>query len=264
MLLCKGWRHTTFCILEIDYFLAVLLEPIPGRKTHAHNTPLDLKHRYGALMAHNGRNLIFSGPVNEAETVVLMLHGRGDSGRGILSLADVLGTGLDTGKVAFAAPEAEGHSWYPHSFLMPLERNEPQLSSALQAVGDALDELGIACEKVVLLGFSQGACLALEFAARNARRYGGVVALSGGLIGPEGTPRDLPGSLSGTPVFLGCSNVDAHIPETRVRESAEVMRKLGGAVDLRIYPGMGHTVNEDEIGAAKAIIAEAGMGARRG
>lgn len=215
-------------------------------------------------MAHDGRNLTFYGSVNEAETVVLMLHGRGDSARGILSLADVLGTGLGTRNVAFAAPEAEGNSWYPHSFLTPLERNEPYLSAALQTVSDALNELGVACERVVLLGFSQGACLALEFAARNTKRYGGVVALSGGLIGPEGTPRDYPGSLSGTPVFLGCSNVDAHIPETRVQESAEVMRKLGGVVDARIYPGMGHTVNEDEINAAKAIIAEASMGARRG
>ncbi len=215
-------------------------------------------------MAHDGRNLTFYGSVNEAETVVLMLHGRGDSARGILSLADVLGTGLGTRNVAFAAPEAEGNSWYPHSFLTPLERNEPYLSAALQTVSDALNELGVACERVVLLGFSQGACLALEFAARNTKRYGGVVALSGGLIGPEGTPRDYPGSLSGTPVFLGCSNVDAHIPETRVQESAEVMRKLGGVVDARIYLGMGHTVNEDEINAAKAIIAEASMGARRG
>lgn len=212
-------------------------------------------------MAHDGRKLTFYGPVNEAETVVLMLHGRGDSARGILGLADVLGTGSGAGSVAFAAPEAEGNSWYPYSFLMPLERNEPYLSAALQAVGDALNELEIACERVVLLGFSQGACLALEFAARNAKRYGGVVAFSGGLIGPEGTLRDLPGSLSGTPVFLGCSNVDAHIPETRVRESAEVMHKLGGVVDARIYPGMGHTVNDDEIGAAKAIIAGVGQGA---
>lgn len=211
-------------------------------------------------MAHGGRKLTFYGPVNEAETVVLMLHGRGDSARGILGLADVLGTGSGMENVAFAAPEAEGNSWYPHSFLMPLERNEPYLSAALQAVGDALNELEVACEKVVLLGFSQGACLALEFAARNTKRYGGVVAFSGGLIRPEGTLRNYSGSLSGTPVFLGCSNVDAHIPETRVRESAEVMRKLGGVVDLRIYPGMGHTVNQDELDTATAMI----TGARRG
>ena len=214
-------------------------------------------------MARSGRNLTFRGvPLDEAKAAVLLLHGRGDSSRGILDLADV----LDVPGTAYAAPEAEGNSWYPQSFLVPLARNEPQLSAALQAVDDALSEFTtvIPHENIVLLGFSQGACLALEFAARNARRYGGVVALSGGLIGPEGTPRDYPGSLAGTPVFLGCSDVDAHIPEARVRESAEVMDKLGGVVDLRIYPGMGHTVDEDEISAAKAIITEAGMGARRG
>lgn len=211
-------------------------------------------------MAPDGHNLTFRGvPLNEAKAAVLMLHGRGDSARGILGLADVLGVT----DVTYAAPEAEGNSWYPQSFLMPLARNEPQLSAALQAVEDALSELeqaGVTRENIVLLGFSQGACLALEFAARNARRYGGVVALSGGLIGPEGTPRGYPGSLLDTPVFLGCSDMDAHIPKARVRESAVVMRKLGGVVDLRIYPGMAHTVNRDELDAAKAII----TGARRG
>jgi predicted esterase len=211
-------------------------------------------------VAHDGRALTFSGtPLSEASAAVLMLHGRGDSARGILSLADV----LETAGVAYAAPEADGNTWYPHSFLTPLERNEPQLSSALKAVQDALSELeaaGIARENIVLLGFSQGACLALESAARNATCYGGVIALSGGLIGPDGAPRDYDGSLSGTPVFLGCSDVDAHIPEARVRESAEVMERLGGAVDLRIYPGMGHTVNQDEIDAAGEIVAAARRG----
>lgn len=211
-------------------------------------------------MAHGGRALTFRGaPLDKARAAMLMLHGRGDSAQGILSLADV----LEVDGVAYAAPEAEGNTWYPHSFLMPLEHNEPQLSSALKAVQDAIGELeaaGIARENIVLLGFSQGACLALESAARNATRYGGVIALSGGLIGPDGAPRNYPGSLSGTPVFLGCSDVDAHIPEARVRESAEVMERLGGAVDLRIYPGMGHTVNQDEIDAAREIIAAARRG----
>lgn len=211
-------------------------------------------------MGHDGRNLTLRGtPLNEARAAVLMLHGRGDSAQGILGLADV----LETAGVAFAAPQAEGTSWYPQSFLMPFERNEPQLSSALQAVQDAIGELeaaGIAHENIVLLGFSQGACLALESAARFATRYGGVVAFSGGLIGPDSVPREYPGSLSGTPVFLGCSDVDAHIPEARVRESAEVMQRLGGAVDARIYPGMGHTINQDEIDAAKKILESAWRG----
>jgi len=211
-------------------------------------------------MAHDGRTLTFRGvPLSEARAAVLMLHGRGDSAEGILSLTDV----LKAEGVAYAAPEAEGNSWYPHSFLMPLGHNEPYLSSALQAVQDALGELeaaGLARENIVLLGFSQGACLALESAARDATHYGGVVALSGGLIGPDDAPRDYPGSLAGTPVFLGCSDVDAHIPEARVRESAEVMGRLGGVVDMRIYRNMGHTVNQDEVVAARAIIG----GARRG
>lgn len=202
---------------------------------------------------HDGHKLTFVGDRDAAEVAVLTLHGRGDSARGILGLADPLGTD----GVLYAAPEAEGNAWYPQSFLKPLADNEPYLTGALKAVGDALgklEKLGFDAENVVLLGFSQGACLALEFAAQNARRYGGVVALSGGLIGPDGTPRDYPGSLGGTPVFLGCSDVDAHIPEARVMASAGVMNKLGGTVDMRIYPGMGHTVNEEEIGAAKAII----------
>ncbi len=205
---------------------------------------------------HNGRKLALVGKRETASVAVLTLHGRGDSARGILGLADALGTD----GVLYAAPEAEGNAWYPQSFLRPLADNEPYLTGALQAVGDALGELenlGFAAENVVLLGFSQGACLALEFAARNAKRYGGVVALSGGLIGPDGTPRDYEGSLGGTPVFLGCSDVDAHIPEARVMESAGVMNKLSGTVDMRIYPGMGHTVNEEELETARAIIGTA-------
>lgn len=208
---------------------------------------------------HDGRKLTYIGSPEEASVAVLTLHGRGDSAHGILGLADL----LDMGNTLYAAPEATGHTWYPYSFLQPLARNEPYLSSALQAVGDALAELekaGFARENIVLLGFSQGACLALEYSARNAERYGGVVALSGGLIGPEGTPRDYPGSLGGTPVFLGCSDIDAHIPEARVMESAGAMNRLGAQVDARIYPGMGHTVNEDELEAARAIIENARRG----
>lgn len=205
---------------------------------------------------HDGHTLTYIGSPEDASVAVLTLHGRGDSARGILGIAGV----LSMEHTLYAAPEAEGNSWYPHSFLMPLERNEPYLSSALEAVGDALGKLekaGFARENIVLLGFSQGACLALEYSARNATRYGGVIALSGGLIGPEGTPRDYAGSLDRTPVFLGCSDVDAHIPEARVMESAGVMNRLGGDVDARIYPGMGHTVNEEELAAARAIIENA-------
>src|SRR5262249_13846141 len=150
-------------------------------------------------------------PLKHARAVMVMLHGRGATAESILSLADVLGAP----DMAYAAPQASGGSWYPYSFLVPLQQNEPALSGALATVGtliDAIGDAGVAPDRVVLLGFSQGGCLALEYAARNARRYGGVIGLSAGLIGPDNTPRDYDGSLSGTPAFLGCSDTDPHIP----------------------------------------------------
>ena len=213
-------------------------------------------------MAHDGHKLTFAGVPETAKAAVLLLHGRGDSAEGILSLTDV----LETDNVIYAAPQAENNTWYPESFLGPLERNEPYLSQALTAVGDALADLesaGFARENIVLMGFSQGACLAVEFAARNPAIYGGVVALSGGLIGPdtrfETALHDYSGSLGDTPVFLGCGAVDEHIPEARVMLSAGVLKELGAKIDARIYPGMGHTINQEEIAEANLII----EGARR-
>ncbi len=209
-------------------------------------------------MAHDGHKLTFAGVPETAKAAVLLLHGRGDSADGILGLTDA----LETDNVIYAAPQAENNAWYPKSFLEPLEQNEPYLSEALQAVEDALADLeaaGFARENIVLLGFSQGACLAAEFVARNPAVYGGVVALSGGLIGPDGGMYEYQGSLGDTPAFLGCGSVDAHIPEARVMLSAGVLSNLGARVDARIYPGMGHTLNEEEIGAANLII----EGARR-
>lgn len=193
-------------------------------------------------------------PPQQAQAALVMLHGRGDSAEGILSLADV----LDIAGYTLLAPEASGYEWYPYSFLAPLAQNEPWLSSALKKVGSVLAqvaEMGIPAERTVLLGFSQGACLALEYVARNAQRYGGVVGLSGGLIGPDGTPRDYSGSLSGTPVFLGCSDIDPHIPAARVRETAAVLERLGADVTMRLYPSLGHTVNQDEIDAVNKLLA---------
>ena len=184
---------------------------------------------------------------------MVMLHGRGATPESILSLAPA----LDAPDFAYLAPQAAGNSWWPQSFLAPIASNEPGISSAMAAVADVLRQTaaaGIPPERTFLLGFSQGACLAAEFAARHARRYGGVAALSGGLIGPDGTPRNYAGSLEGTPVFLGCSDVDPHIPAARVRESAEVLGKLGGDVTMRLYPGMGHLVNEAEIAAVRAMM----------
>ncbi len=207
---------------------------------------------------HRGSDEVWFGPALEAaESAVVLIHGRGDSSRGIIALAPE----IEAYQTAFLAPEAAGFSWYPHNFLSEIEENEPWLSSALDRVGAAVATVTtvIPEERVVLMGFSQGACLALEFAARNARRYGGVVAFSGGLIGPDRTARDYPGSLEGTPVFLGCSDVDPHIPVGRVHESAHVMDGLGGEVDERIYPRMGHTINGDEIDWASGLLASISM-----
>jgi len=185
---------------------------------------------------------------------MVMVHGRGASAESILDLA----VELHQPGFAYLAPQAAGDTWYPYSFLAPLANNEPGLSSGLAAIANVLAQVaqaGIPLERTMLLGFSQGACLALEFVARNARRYGGVAGLSGGLIGPDGTPRDYPGSLAGTPVFLGCSDVDFHIPKERVQLSAEVLQRLGGQVTMRLYPGMGHTVNQDEIDFVRGLMA---------
>jgi phospholipase/carboxylesterase len=184
---------------------------------------------------------------------MVLVHGRGASAESMLSLADAFAAP----DMAYIAPQAPSGSWYPYSFMAPTMLNEPYLSNALSTLANVVDDLGqqgIPAERIVLLGFSQGACLALEFAARNARRYGGVVGLSGGLIGPEGTPRDYTGALAGTPVFLGCSDVDSHIPLARVHESTNVLRALGGNVTEKIYPGMGHTVVQDEIDHVENIL----------
>lgn len=185
---------------------------------------------------------------------MVLLHGRGASAEDILTLASE----LDQPGLAYLAPQAANGTWYPNRFLAPLASNEPWLSSALRAVADALTQIaaaGIPTERTMLLGFSQGACLALEFAARNARRYGGVAGLTGGLIGPDDAPRDYAGSLAGTPVFLGCSDIDFHVPKARVELTARVLERLGGSVTTRFYPKMGHTINQDEVGFVRGMMA---------
>ncbi len=192
-------------------------------------------------------------PLSGARGAMVLLHGRGATAESILMLASE----LDIPDFACLAPQAGGNSWWPLSFLAPSPSNEPGISSAMLAVEDVLTRIsagGIPPERTILLGFSQGACLATEFAARHARRYGAVVGLSGGLIGPDGTPRNYPGTLEQTPIFLGCSDVDPHIPAERVRLSAEVLQRLGGNVTMRLYPGMGHTINEDELEAVRKIL----------
>ena len=196
---------------------------------------------------HQGQPILLTGePIDRAKAAMVMLHGRGASAEDILELvSEVTQPGF-----AYLAPQAAGNAWYPNSFLAPIASNEPALSSALLTIERILTQLGeagIPGERTVILGFSQGACLSLEFVARNARRYGGVVGLSGGLIGPDGTPRDYTGSLAGTPVFLGCSDKDPHVPKERVELTAAILLKLGGDVTAKLYPNLAHTVNPDEI-----------------
>lgn len=203
---------------------------------------------------HQGQPILTAGePLERAQAAMIMIHGRGATAESILTLADEL---AQPGFI-YLAPQASGYTWYPNTFMAPIPSNEPGISSGMAVIAgliERLAEAGILAEQTMLLGFSQGACLSLEFVARHARRYGGVAGLSGGLIGPDGTPRNYPGSLAGTPVFLGCSDVDFHIPKERVELSAEVLRQLGGNVTMRLYPGMGHIVNEDEIAAVRTIM----------
>lgn len=203
---------------------------------------------------HAGQPILTAGaPADAADAALVLLHGRGATANGILGLAD----DLDRSGVAYVAPQAARSSWYPYSFMAPLERNQPNLDSALRAVGDALEvaaAAGVPPERTVLLGFSQGACLGSEYAVRNPRRYGGVVALSGGLVGPEGTTWETEGDFEGTPAFFGCSDDDPHIPEERVHESADEFRARGAEVTERIYDGVGHTVVDDEMDWIRSLV----------
>lgn len=203
---------------------------------------------------HAGQPVLQAGPPpEEAGGVLVLVHGRGADARGMLDLFRELA--LPT--IAAIAPQAAAHSWYPLSFLAPLEANQPFLDSALRRLETIVADLlarGVPSERIALLGFSQGACLAAEFIARHPRRYGAVMALTGGLIGPPGTPRDYPGSLAGTPVFLGAGDPDPHVPYERVQETAEVLTRMGAVVDLRRYPGMPHTINEDELEACRSLL----------
>src|SRR6056297_1645248 len=196
----------------------------------------------------------YGAPISRAKAAMIMVHGRGATAESMFSLADEFAQP----DFHYVAPQAQNHTWYPYSFLQPKENNQPGLNSGLQQIYNLLSSLnegGIPSEKVILLGFSQGGCLATEFAARHPQKLGGVVGLSGGLIGPEIETSLYTGSMEQTPVFLGCSNVDPHIPKERVDETEAVFEKLNANVTKSIYPGMPHTVNEDEIKTVRGIMA---------
>ena len=213
-------------------------------------------HNYSPDAPHQSKPILAAGrPLAEARGVLILLHGRGATAESILELADL----LPQPHLAYLAPQAAGNTWYPYSFLAPMEQNEPYLSSALAKVDEVVAQVtaaGIPIERIVLGGFSQGACLASEYVARHAKQFGGLLAFSGGLIGPPGTPRDYVGTFDGMPAFLGCSDVDPHIPLARVQETAATLTRLGARVETRIYPRMGHTINQDEIDAAMALLAQ--------
>jgi predicted esterase len=209
---------------------------------------------------HRGQPVYGAGePLAQARAAGVFVHGRGATVADILELARVL---AQPG-IAYLAPQAAGDTWYPQRFIAPVADNEPWLSSALAAVGAVLENAqaaGVPLERTLLLGFSQGACLVLEYVARHPRRYGGVIGLSGALIGPDGsrptTTAPVSPGLASTPIFLGCSEADFHIPRYRVEQAAAELERLGGAVTLQLYPEMGHTINEDELSFVREPLAQ--------
>jgi predicted esterase len=207
---------------------------------------------------HGNQPVVYAGaPLDDADAALIMVHGRNAAPKNILELIDR----FDRPRIACAAPAAAGGTWYPNSFMAPRASNEPGLSSALamlDALVESLITRGFSAQRIVLLGFSQGACLTSEFVLRHQRRYGGVTIFSGGLIGEPGTSwAHETGDLQSTPIFLGCSDIDHHIPKERVLETEEVFQRLGARVSRTLYPGMGHLVNDDEIRELQRILDEA-------
>ncbi len=208
-----------------------------------------MKPHFGQPIVHQGE------PIENVKHVMIMVHGRGALPQSILALTKE----FSFHQISYLAPAAAERTWYPYSFLAPIQQNEPGISSGIFTLSSLVNQIiekGILKEHIFLLGFSQGACLASEFLARNADQYGGLFVLSGGLIGPKGTPRDYSGNLKETPIFLGCSDVDAHVPKWRVDESAEIFEQMGAKVEKRIYPGMPHTINKDEIHLINELISK--------
>lgn len=205
-------------------------------------------------MPHKNQPVYAAGAkLDEAAAVVILMHGRGATAEDILSLS----TYLARPRLAFLAPQASDFTWYPNRFISPVEQNEPYLSSALALINGIINKVeagGVSSEKIFVGGFSQGACLASEYVIRNPKRYGGLLVFSGGYIGPLNMQRQPNGTLDGTPAFLGCSDVDPHIPLQRVQETTALLKEMGANVAEKIYPGMGHTINDDEIDMAKSII----------
>lgn len=201
----------------------------------------------------NLENITAGKPLNEAKKALIMIHGRGAGSNDILSLA----RHLNVSDFALVAPQAQGNTWYPYSFLAPTSQNEPSLSNSLHLISEvvkSVEKNGISKENIYFLGFSQGACLALEFTARNASKYGGVVAFTGGLIGETISEEAYSGNFENTPIFIGTSDPDFHVPVERVNETEMLLKKMGASVSKKIYENMGHTISQDEINLANELV----------
>jgi len=201
----------------------------------------------------NLENITAGKPLNEAKKALIMIHGRGAGSNDILSLA----RHLNVSDFALVAPQAQGNTWYPYSFLAPTSQNEPSLSNSLNLFSEvvkSVEENGISKENIYFLGFSQGACLALEFTAKNASKYGGVVAFTGGLIGETISEETYSGNFENTPIFIGTSDPDFHVPVERVNETEMLLKKMGALVTKKIYENMGHTISQDEINLANELV----------
>ncbi len=205
-------------------------------------------------MPHENQPVYSAGAkLEDASAVMILLHGRGASAEDILSISPHLGYP----ELAFLAPQAEGYTWYPNRFIFPVANNEPYLSDALRVIDELVKKAnaqGVPTEKIFIGGFSQGACLASEYVIRNPKRYGGLIAFSGGYIGPLNMQRQPAGDLAGMPAFLGCSDVDPHIPLQRVKETTVLLAAMGAKATEKIYPSMEHTIVDDEIEQARIII----------
>lgn len=216
-------------------------------RVDAHN-PFHGPHQESEIFEHGAS-------LSRAKAAMIMVHGRGAMAKGMFPLADTFAQP----DFHYVAPQAQHHTWYPHSFLEPREKNQPGISSGLQLVYDLLESIaedGIPKEKIILLGFSQGACLATEFIARHPQKLGGVVALSGGLIGPSINQEHYSGSMAQTPVFIGCSDNDPHVHKKRIDETVTVFERLNADVNKQIYKGMGHTISEEEIQVIRGMMAD--------
>ena len=204
---------------------------------------------------HSFENTVFAGAaLKDAARAMILVHGRGDASGQMMLLAQSI---TSDPAMALVFPQATNNTWYPKSFMAPTAENEPWLTSALENLNRVVAHItsyGVREEHIFLLGFSQGACVALDYSCRHAKRYGGIMILSGGLIGPAVDENNYHGNFAGTSIFLGCSDTDSHIPVHRLRESAAVAKAMGADVDFRLYPGMGHTVNEDELQKVRVMV----------